>query len=76
MSTPSGSVIIATRALRACSRKITHTKATMPLSSKQRALQVFDGSVDQVGTVVDGLYGHALRQTRGDLREAVLHIAE
>ena len=33
MSTPSGSVMMATSALRTCSRKTTHTSATMRLSS-------------------------------------------
>jgi hypothetical protein len=62
ISTPTGSIRMATSALRTCSRKTMQTSATIRLSSSKRALQRGDGAVDQVGAVVDGLDRHAFGQ--------------
>ena len=55
ISTPTGSIRIATSALRTCSRNTMQTSATMSAFLEQRALQRVDGAVDQVGAVVDRL---------------------
>ena len=67
--------MMATSALRACSRKMTQTSATMALSSSKRPLERIDGAVDQVGAVVDRLDAHAFGQARRHLGEPVLHVA-
>ena len=46
----------------------------MQLSSISVRFSVIDGAVDQVGTVIDGLDAHALRQARRDLGEPILHV--
>ncbi len=61
---PSGSVMIATSALRTWSRKITHTAATIRLSSSSVHLQVADRALDQFGAVVDRHDLGARRQAR------------
>ena len=66
--------MMATSALLACSRKMTQTSATIKLSSNKRSLQRVDGAVDQVGAIVDGVDGHALRQARRNLGEAILDV--
>ena len=68
--------MMATSALRACSRKMTQTSATMRLSSNSVRFKRVDGAVDQVGAVVDGLDAHALRQARRNLREPILHVLD
>ena len=70
ISTPSGSVMMATSALRACSRKMTQTSATMALSSRQRPLEGVDRAVDQIRAVVDGLDADALREGSAPSRRA------
>ena len=50
---PSGSVMIATSAERACSRKTRQTSATIEALLEQLALQRRDRAVDQVAPVVD-----------------------
>ena len=42
----------------------------------QRALERVDRAIDQVGAVVDRLDGHALRQARRDLGEALLDVLD
>ena len=41
---------------------------------EQGSLQRVDGAVDQVGAIVDGVDGHALRQARRNLGEAILDV--
>ena len=67
ISTPTGSMMMATSALRTCSRKTTQTRATMRLSSISVAAQGRDRAVNQVGAVVDRLDAHAVRQAWRDL---------
>ena len=50
---PTGSIRIATSALRTCSRKTMQTSATTVLSSSSVCRQVLDGAVDEVRAVVD-----------------------
>ena len=64
---------MATRALRACSRNITHTSDDEALLD-QRPLQRDDGAKKKIRAVVDGLYAHTLRQARSDLLEALLQM--
>ena len=47
--------MMATSALRTCSRNTTQTRATISALLDQRALERVDGAVDQVGAVVDRL---------------------
>ena len=42
----------------------------------ERAHERFDRAIDQVGPVIDRFDGHALRQARGNLREAVLYFLD
>ena len=42
----------------------------------ERSLQRFDGAIDQVGTVIDGLDAHALRQARRHFRQPILHVLD
>ena len=55
--------MIATSALRTCSRNTTQTIATMMVSSIKRPFERVDSAVDQVRAVVDRVEGDALRQT-------------
>ena len=55
ISTPIGSMMIATRALRTCSRNTMQTERDDDAFLDQRAPQRIDGAMDQVGTVVDRL---------------------
>ena len=76
MSTPTGSIRIATRALRTCSRNTMQTSATIGAFLEQRAAQVLDGGVDQGGAVIDRLNVHALRQAAGQLGNALLDVVD
>ena len=76
MSTPSGSVTMATSALRTCNRKMTQTSATMRLSSSKRRLQRRDRALDQLRAVVDGHDLRTLRQRGRDLGELRFHAVD
>ena len=65
ISTPTGSIRIATSALRTCSRNSTQTSGDDQRLLDQRALQRFDGALDQFRAVVDGADAHALGQAAG-----------
>jgi hypothetical protein len=73
---PSGSVMMATSALRACSRKTKQTSATMALSSMQRDLERGDGAIDQVGAIVDGHDLGAFWQAAGYFRQPLLDVGD
>jgi hypothetical protein len=62
ISTPTGSIRMATRALRTCIRKTMQTSATMSAFLNQRPFQRVDGAVYQFGTVVHRLHRDSLRQ--------------
>ena len=74
ISTPTGSIRIATSALRTCSRNTMHTNATMMHSSSKRVLERVDGGVDQVGAVIDRHDLDRFRQAGRDLRKALLDV--
>ena len=76
ISTPTGSIRIATSALRTCSRKTMQTSATMMLSSNSVCFSVSIARVDQVGAVVDRHDLDRLRQAAGDLGEALLDVVD
>ena len=42
----------------------------------ERSLERFERAINQVGPVIDRFDGHALRQARGNLREAVLYFLD
>src|SRR5262245_15457904 len=42
----------------------------------ERALESVDGPVDQIGAVIDRIYGHSLRQTGRYLRKPILDISD
>ena len=76
ISIPTGSIRIATKALRTCSRKTMHTSATIKAFFEQRRLERGDGTVDQLRAVVDR---HDLRpfgQRRHNLLEPVLDVVD
>ena len=68
--------MMATSALRACSRKMTQTSATMTLSSNSVRFSVSMARLIRAEAVVDGLDAHALGQARRDLGEAILHVLD
>ena len=53
ISTPTGSMMMATKALRTCSRKMTQTSATMTLSSTSVRFSVSMARMDEVRSVID-----------------------
>ena len=71
ISTPTGSMRIATSALRTCNRNTMQTSGDDQALLDQRALQRVDRAVDQVGAVVDRLDRHAFRQAGRDLVDAL-----
>ena len=68
--------MIATSALRTCSRNTTQTMRDDDAFLDQRALERVDGAVDQVGAVIDRVEGDALRQARRDFGEPLLDVLD
>ncbi len=68
--------MMATSALRTCSRKTTQTSATIRLSSTSVRFERVDGAIDELGAVVDGQDLGAVGQARLDLRERRLDVVD
>ena len=73
---PTGSMTIATRALRTCSRNNDADQRHHQAFLEQRAAQGLDGAVDELGAVVDRHHLDAFRQGGSDLGQSRLNVGD
>ena len=72
MSTPIGSMMMATSALRACMQKDDAHQRHDDAFLDEDFVSGCDGAVDQLGTIVDGLNRYAFRQAGFDISSILL----
>ena len=76
ISTATGKMMMATSALRRCSRNARHTSATTMLSSMQLFFKRGYGAVNQRGAVIDDGGFHVRRQRLHRLGQSLLHVLD
>ena len=76
MSTPTGSIRIATKALRTCRRNTMQTSATIRLSSISVRRSVSIAAWIRCRAIIDGLELNAFRQAGGHLGDALLDVVD